>query len=439
MTRAYSARASARAAPARPQGGRFAPPRAGAALDASRATVGPDTPVGEKSTGRGSNSSSLGRTRCFDRRRKTLPEWPGCLSPGCKIKGRTGPDRRGIPRPAGDRTGRMHGEEKMKTGLIGLGLALAMGLGSAAPAEELSLAYFMGPKHPMNRAVFTPFAEKLAELSGGSLTVRQFPGGALNSVPPKQYAILLDGVADIIFTLPGYTADVFPMTNVVSLPGVCDSSVDCTEALLRARSVIEKEYNAKLLAVWANAPPVLITRDKPVRRLEDLAGMKIRVASKTDVPFVEALGASAVAQPVTVINQNLANGVIDAIAIGPSAIGSFKLHEPGNYITTWFPGSGSAFVLLMNRELWDSLSDEQKGWVEAAADESLSLNGGRFYDKAAERGMKIAAEAGLEMIELSDAEKARWNALIEPVLEKIKQQKAGSMTVGEIMAIMKGE
>jgi len=333
----------------------------------------------------------------------------------------------------------MHGEEKMKTGLIGLGLALAMGLGSAAPAEELSLAYFMGPKHPMNRAVFTPFAEKLAELSGGSLTVRQFPGGALNSVPPKQYAILLDGVADIIFTLPGYTADVFPMTNVVSLPGVCDSSVDCTEALLRARSVIEKEYNAKLLAVWANAPPVLITRDKPVRRLEDLAGMKIRVASKTDVPFVEALGASAVAQPVTVINQNLANGVIDAIAIGPSAIGSFKLHEPGRYITTWFPGSGSAFVLLMNRELWDSLSDEQKGWVEAAADESLSLNGGRFYDKAAERGMKIAAEAGLEMIELSDAEKARWNALIEPVLEKIKQQKAGSMTVGEIMAIMKGE
>ena len=238
--------------------------------------------------------------------------------------------------------------------LLALALAAGLSLGGAANAGELSLAYFMGPKHPMNKAVFAPFADKLAELSGGTMTVRQFPGGALNSVPPKQYAILLDGVADIVFTLPGYTGDVFPQTNVVTLPDVCDSSVDCTKALLRAKPILEKEYNAKLLAIWSNAPPVLITRDKPVRTLEDLQGMKIRVTSKQDVPFVQALGASAVAQPVTVINQNLANGVIDAIAIGPSAIRSFKLNEPGNYLTTWFPGSGSAFVLLMNREVYES-------------------------------------------------------------------------------------
>ncbi|HCQ66498.1 MAG TPA: hypothetical protein DIU07_15705 [Rhodobacteraceae bacterium] len=98
----------------------------------------------------------------------------------------------------------------------------------------------MGPKHPMNAAVFTPFAETLAELSGGALTVRQFPGGVLNSVPPKQYSILLDGVADIVFTLPGYTGDVFPKTQVVGLPGVCDSASACTEALLRARSKTSK-------------------------------------------------------------------------------------------------------------------------------------------------------------------------------------------------------
>ena len=87
--------------------------------------------------------------------------------------------------------------------LIGLAGAALLAMGVTASAAELSLAYFMGPKHPMNKAVFTPFAEKLAEVSGGQLTVKQFPGGALNSVPPKQYSILLDGVADIVFTLPG--------------------------------------------------------------------------------------------------------------------------------------------------------------------------------------------------------------------------------------------
>ena len=110
---------------------------------------------------------------------------------------------------------------------------LAAGLASAS-AKELSLSYFMGPKHPMNAAVFKPFAEKVAELSGGKLTVTQYPGGALNSAPPKQYSILLDGVADIAFHLPGYTAQLFPMTNVVTVPDLCDNAVACTEALLRA-------------------------------------------------------------------------------------------------------------------------------------------------------------------------------------------------------------
>jgi TRAP-type transport system periplasmic protein len=307
-----------------------------------------------------------------------------------------------------------------------------------AKAQELSLAYFMGPKHPMNAAVFTPFAEKLAQVSGGAMTVKPFPGGALNSVPPKQYAILLDGVADVVFTLPGYTGDVFPATNVITLPDVCDSATACTEALLRARPLLEKEYNAKLLAIWANMPPILLTKDKPVRTLEDLQGMLVRVTSKQDVAYVEALGASAVAQPVNVINQNLANGVIDAIAIGPSAIRSFRLQEPANYLTTWFPGSGSAFVLLMNNDVWEGFSDEQKSWVDAASDDSLSMAGGVFYDKAGGGGMKLAADSGVEIIDLSEEEIARWNAALEGANAAAKAEMIGDMKVGDIIDVMQG-
>ena len=129
----------------------------------------------------------------------------------------------------------------MKRLIIGLTTAFSLLNSTPALSDELSLAYFMGPRHPMNAAVFTPFAERLAELSGGEITVQQFPGGALNSVPPQQYNILLEGVADIAFALPGYTGDVFPITNVVSLPGVCSDALDCTQALLNARGVIEEE------------------------------------------------------------------------------------------------------------------------------------------------------------------------------------------------------
>ncbi len=322
--------------------------------------------------------------------------------------------------------------------LMGFASAALLATTVAASAAELSLAYFMGPKHPMNKAVFTPFAEKLAEVSGGQLTVKQFPGGALNSVPPKQYSILLDGVADIVFTLPGYTGEVFPMTNVINLPGLCDDSISCTEALQNARELIETEYNAKVLALWANSPPILLTKDKPVRTLEDLQGLKLRVTSSGQVPFVQALGASPVGQPVSVINQNLANGVIDAISIDPSGIGSFKLHEVANYLTTWFPGSGSAFVLLLNKDVYDAMSDEEKGWIDAASDASLAESGATGFKASTERGLKIAKEAGLEFIDISEDERARWQAVIDETMQEVLAQPAGAMTIGDVLEKMKG-
>ena len=327
----------------------------------------------------------------------------------------------------------------MQRSIVLLVSALLLAGSAVASATELSLAYFMSPKHPMNKGMFTPFGDRLAEISGGKLTVKQFPGGALNSVPPKQYSILLEGVADVVFILPGYTADVFPKTNTVGLPGVCSSAVECTAGMQRARAVMEKEFNAKVIALWSNAPPVLVTRDKPVRSLADLQGMKVRVTSKSDTPFVEALGASAVAQPVSVINQNLANGVIDAIMIDPSAIGSFKLFEPGKFVTTWFPGSGSSFALLMNNAVYEALSDEEKGWVDAASDAALSQGAAETYDKAGARGLKIAADAGLEMIDLSAEEVAKFEARIDAVMVDIEAKTLdGGMTVGDMITLMQG-
>lgn len=322
--------------------------------------------------------------------------------------------------------------------LLTLATVASLAFGVAAQARELSLAYFMGPKHPMNAAVFTPFAERLAELSGGELTVKQFPGGALNSVPPKQYSILLDGVADIVFTLPGYTGETFPKTNVINLPGICTDSITCTEALQRAKSELESEYQAKLLVIWANSPPILLTKDKPVRTLEDLQGLKLRVTSSGQVPFVDALGSSPIGQPVNVLNQNISNGVIDAISIDPSGIASYKLQEVTKYLTTFYPGSGSAFVMLMNQDVYDSLSEEEKGWV-AQASEGLAESGAIGFEASTQYGLKLSREAGLEFIDIGKEEEARWQAVVDARLKEVLSEPAGDGTVEDVYKLMKGE
>jgi len=309
-------------------------------------------------------------------------------------------------------------------------------LSATAGAGEMSLAYFMGSKHPMNKAVFTPFAKNLAKISGGKLTVKQFAGGALNSKPPAQYAILRKGVADIAFALPGYTSKNFPLTNIITVPGMSTSALDGTKKLLKVRKILETEYKAKVLAIWANQPPILLTKNKPVRTMADLKGMKIRVTAKQNVPFIEALGARAVAQPVTVINQNLQNGTIDAIFIGASAIRSFKLYEPAKYLTKGIPGSGSAFVLLMNNKVYKGLSAQEKKWVDQASNAALSLSGGKGFDGAAGKGMAISKKNKVEIIQLPPAEVAKIEKAMAPVLAKFRGKKMGKYTAGQIMDMM---
>ncbi|WP_373634734.1 TRAP transporter substrate-binding protein [Yoonia sp. SS1-5] len=319
-----------------------------------------------------------------------------------------------------------------------LGALVGAALSGQVSAGELSLAYFMGPKHPMNGGYFQPMGEMLQAESGGALTVRQFPGGALNQSPPKQYALLLDGVADMAFMLPSFTNKLFPKTAVIGLPGICADAVACTSAITRARDELESEYNAKIIGMWANSPPVLITRDAPVRRVADLKGMTIRVADPTNIPFIEALGASPVAMPVSEINQALANGVVDGVMIDPAGIGSFKMNEAGKYITTDIPGGAASFVVAMSQASYNALSDDEKAAVDRVAASDLSEGAGAVYARISQKGMELAEKSGLEIIDIGDAERAKMQDLVDSVMPAVLAAPAGDKTAGDILSLMQG-
>ncbi len=303
----------------------------------------------------------------------------------------------------------MVGLGKFGLKMMVVGLAATLAVPGMAAAKELKLAYFMSPKHPMNSAVFTPFAEALAELSGGELTVKQFPAGELGKGPQQQYKRAVDGVADIVFGIPGYTETIFPRTMMVAIPGVVPGAREGTDMLWNALNYLDAEYmRVKLLAMWTNAPAVLITKEEPVRTLEDVKGMKIRAPSAADAPVIASWGAVPVQMTVNETYNALNTGIVDAVMIGSSGIGSFKLNEPGKYITTGLPASSAAFYLIMNMDVWDELTPEQQVWVDQASGYDLSVKGGEGYAAAGERGLKVAAESGLEIIQLSAEESNRF-------------------------------
>ena len=312
------------------------------------------------------------------------------------------------------------------------------GSGDKGGSRSLILAHPLPPLSPPRNGVIVPFSQRLAEVSGGRLTAAEYPAGALGGDARRYYPMLLEMVADIALVVPGYTAVTFPRTALSAFPGVCDSPVDCTAALQRGRTVLEDDYNARILAMWSPGPPVLLTRDRPVRRLEDIRGLKLRVPSGIEMPFVEALGATPVQQPVTEVHQSLQTGVIDGIVIPAGGIPPFRLNEVASFLTTWMPLSATPVALLMNRSVYDLLAPQERRWVDEASGAELSESGGQAFELATARGLRFARESGIEIIDLSDSEKARFLGTVAEVYQAELSRRIGDATVAEILAELLG-
>ena len=141
------------------------------------------------------------------------------------------------------------------------------------------------------------------------------------------------------------------------------------------------------------------------------------MTSPQDEPYLNALGMIGVSQPVPVVHQNFTNGVIDGVHIGASAIGSFKLHEPAEYVITNLPISSSAMFLLMNKDVYAGLSSAEKKCVDDASGLDLSLRGATRYNELFAAGVNLAKQNGVTEIRLTDAQRDEWLARMQPVVD----------------------
>jgi TRAP-type C4-dicarboxylate transport system substrate-binding protein len=172
-----------------------------------------------------------------------------------------------------------------------------------------------------------------------------------------------------------------------------------------------------------------MTKNKPIRKISDIKGLKIRTPSKAQAGLIKALGATPVAMPVTRMYNALNTGVVDALMVPPSVILSFKIGEVAKYYTTGLPFGQSPFFLLMNRPKWESLSASQKAAVnkttqKAAVNKTtgrgLSIKGAKFYEKAGAKGLNSVRKSGRhEIIAFSSDEVKKGTALLLKARKKI--------------------
>lgn len=304
--------------------------------------------------------------------------------------------------------------------------AATLGLWAAgAVAEELSFANFMPPGHPYVQGAFQPFADMVAEKTGGAVTVRLYNGGELGPGPVEQYNRAVDGVADFAISLPGYTASTFPLTLTAELPGVITTETGTDDIWAHIDLFADEYRRVQLVALWSSAPNVLYTRDVAVRSPADVQGLNIRVPSRNAGLQVEAWGGNPVSMPVTEIYNAMQTGVIDGAMIDTTATRAFRLGEVANYLTLGFDATNSPFFIVANRDAFQSLSDEHQAAVLEAGRVASTL-ANQTQLRVAEEGVSAFEDAGREVIRLSDEEAVAFNELSAPIVDEVVAELGGN-------------
>jgi len=293
--------------------------------------------------------------------------------------------------------------------------------GAFAQAQvELKLHSFVPPTHSIWVDPLTPWSKEVEKRSGGKMVVRMFPSMQLGGKPPELYRQMVQGIADIVFTLPGYTSGDFPMMSLTELPGTAQDAEDGTRKLWQNMDFFKEEFkDAKVLMLWNSDTAGLMTRAKPVRTLEDLKGMRIRTPSAAQSAQLTALGAVPVDMPVTQIYNAIERGVIDGTMIPLSAMLDFKLLEVVKYLTIDAPLGRSPFLVAMQRKRYESLPADLKKMIDDTTGLEMSLGGARSYDKKNKAALEEAKKTR-EVIPLAAAERNRW---LE-IFRKLAKEKA---------------
>jgi TRAP-type C4-dicarboxylate transport system substrate-binding protein len=274
--------------------------------------------------------------------------------------------------------------------------------------------------------------------TGGKVKIQTFPGSTLLNAK-NMYDGVDSGVADIGCFAMSYQPGRFPLSEAVDLPlGFTSAKVASLALFDLVRKHNPKEFEKVKIITMFTCPPANFMTSKPVKSLDDLKGMQLRV-SGTAVDAVKLLGATPVAMPMSdtpdAIQKGVVSGVVSSMEVlkdmGFAAYCPYATRADIHVVT---------FAVVMNRKKWDGLSDDVKKVIEDLAREH-ALWTGQYVDQHVQDAMTWAKEKhNQQLFELSSAEKEKVSQLLQPMIDAYVQKVSaaglkGQQIIADIRAI----
>ena len=328
----------------------------------------------------------------------------------------------------------------LRYGFVAVAVAFAtasLGLANPAKAEPIKLKFAafepgkaFGPKR-----VYAPWIDMVNKASDGTLKIELFPGSQLGK-PVAQLKITQSGVADIALIIPSFTPGRFPGNEIGELPFLWS---DPTIAGIAASRLVEKGIlrypGIKVLGIDMTGPYQVHSR-KPITRLEDLKGLKIRAAGPVFAAVTRALGATPVGMPPPALAENISRGVIDGALQEWTILKVFRIIDvtPHHFE---FPMGGVFAVLGMNEDRYASLPAKAKAAIDKYSGTTFARMWGEVVKDETRKIVNATKAKKSNVITYASAEQSkRWAAALRPVVDDWAAKSPGN---ARLLAAFKAE
>ena len=295
---------------------------------------------------------------------------------------------------------------------VAAALALAAGAASAADVT-LRMHQFLPAQANVPTHILDVWADRVEADSDGRIEVQRYPAMQLGGTPPELYDQAVDGVADVIWTVAGYTPGRFQRIEVMELPFMMSNAEDTSRALWRLADELgmadEEFSDVHLLGLWVHGPGLIHSKE-PIVEPSDLNGVKLRAPTRTTNLLFSALGGTPIGMPVPAVPEALSKGVISATVIPWEVTPALKIAELVDHHTEFGDAAlyTTAFVFAMNRDRYESLPDDLKAVIDENSGEAFSAFAGATMAEYDAPSRQIAVDAGNDIIELDDEQVELW-------------------------------
>ena len=265
------------------------------------------------------------------------------------------------------------------------------------------------------------FSDKLKELSKGTMLIDQYPGAQLGQ-EPQVLQLVKAGDVEFCISSSANAATLSPQAGVMSMHFLFRSEAHLIKAI--ADPEVAKAVKAMIAETVQGAHVIALSTlglrsmysKRDIKTVADIKGLKVRVqATPTEDTTFPAYGAQIVHMPFGSVYTSLQTGVVDVAENGVNVYLANKHYEVAPVLSMTEHEANNSLVWISDK-LWNSLSAEQQGWVQAAADEVNRTQPAKALDLEHQSAEKLKS-IGVKIV--TDVDKSGFIAVADPLLDKL--------------------